>query len=92
MANGKVYATVGQTRNVVALDAASGQLLWMWRPEEGERFDAAPRKGSGKGLSYYNNGGQEVIFTMTPGYYLVALDAHTGDPIKSFGAGGFIDL
>ncbi|MFK7864715.1 MAG: hypothetical protein AB8B95_10870 [Pseudohongiellaceae bacterium] len=92
MVNGKVFATVGPTRNVVALDAASGQLLWMWRPEEGTRFDDAPRKGSGKGLSYYNNNGQEVIFTITPGYYLVALNAQTGDPLPSFGAGGFIDL
>lgn len=92
MVNGTLYATVGATRNVVALNATTGQLLWMWRPEEGQRFDDAPRKGSGKGLSYYNNGGQEVIFTITPGYYLVALDASTGDPVESFGARGFIDL
>jgi glucose dehydrogenase len=92
MVNGKIYATVGATRNVVALDAISGELLWLWRPEEGERFDDAPRKGSGKGLSYYNDNGQETIFTITPGYYLVALDAQTGDPLPSFGAGGYVDL
>ena len=92
MVNGKVYATVGATRNVAALDAISGELLWLWRPEEGERFDSAPRKGSGKGLSYYNDNGQETIFTITPGYYLVALDAQTGDPLPSFGAGGYVDL
>lgn len=92
MVNGRVFATMGTTRNVVALDALTGQVLWMWRPTEGQRFAAAPRKGSGKGLSYYNGGGQEVIFTITPGYYLVALDANTGDPVRSFGAGGFLDL
>jgi len=92
MVNGRLFATVGATRNVVALDAANGQLLWLWRPEEGQRFDAAPRKGSGKGLAYYNNGGQDVIFTMTPGYYLVALDARSGDPLENFGAGGYVDL
>ena len=92
MVNGTLYAAVGATRNVVALDAATGQLLWLWRPQEGERFTTAPRKGSGKGLAYYNNAGQEVIFTMTPGYYLVALNAYTGTPIETFGAGGFIDL
>ena len=90
--NGTLYATAGSTRNVIALDAATGQLLWLWRPQEGKRFDDAPRKGSGKGLSYYNNGGQEVIFTITPGYLLVALNAHTGDPLETFGAGGFVDL
>lgn len=92
MVNGKIYATVGATRNVVALDAISGELLWLWRPEEGQRFDDAPRKGSGKGLSYYNNNGQDTIFTITPGYFLVALNAQTGDPLPSFGAGGFVDL
>lgn len=92
MVNGRLFTTAGATRNVVALDAASGQLLWMWRPQEDERFDAAPRKGSGKGLAWYSDGAEEVIFTMTPGYYLVALNARTGDPVESFGAGGFVDL
>ncbi len=92
MVNGRVFATVGATRNVVAIDAESGQLLWMWRPQEGQRFDDAPRKGSGKGVAYYNNGSQEIIFTMTPGYYLVALNALTGDPLPTFGAGGYVDL
>lgn len=90
--NGRVFATAGSTRNVVAIDASSGQLLWMWRPEEGERFDDAPRKGSGKGVAWYDSGDREVVFTMTPGYFLVALDARTGDPVESFGEGGFVDL
>ncbi|PCJ41560.1 MAG: quinoprotein glucose dehydrogenase [SAR86 cluster bacterium] len=92
MVDGTMYATAGVTRNVVALDPASGQLLWMWRPQEGERFNVAPRKGSGKGLSYYRNGAQETIFTVTPGFFLVALNARTGLPRENFGAGGFIDL
>lgn len=92
MVNGRLFATAGATRNVIALDAATGQLLWMWRPDEGDRFDDAPRKGSGKGVAYYNSGGREVIFTMTPGFYLVALDAATGDPVQSFGVNGRVDL
>lgn len=92
MVNGRIFATMGSTRNVVALDAVTGQVLWMWRPNESQRFADAPRKGSGKGLSYYNGAGQEVIFTITPGYYLVALNAITGDPVPTFGAGGFLDL
>ena len=53
MVGGRLFLTAGATRNVVALDAISGQMLWMWRLDEGVRFDAAPRKGSGKGLTYY---------------------------------------
>lgn len=92
MVNGRVYVTAGATRNVVALDAATGQIKWMWRPDEGERFDAAPRKGSGKGLTWHDNNGQETLFTITPGYYLVALDARTGREIESFGKHGWVDL
>ena len=92
MVDGRLFATAGATRNIIALDAATGQLLWMWRPEEGKRFDDAPRKGSGKGLSYYDNDGEGVIFTMTPGYTLVALHAATGQPVESFGKNGVVDL
>ncbi len=92
MVNGTLYATAGATRNVVALDAGSGQIKWTWNPQEGQRFEDAPRKGSGKGLTYYNNNGQEIIFTITPGYFLVALDAQTGRPIESFGSDGWVDL
>ncbi len=92
MVNGRVFLTAGATRNIVALNAETGQIDWTWRPKEGERFDAAPRKGSGKGLTYYNDNGREIIFTITPGYYLVALDATTGREIESFGDGGWVDL
>lgn len=92
MVDGRVYLTAGATRNIVALEADTGQILWMWRPDEGKRFDEAPRKGSGKGLTFYNNNGQETIYTITPGYYLVALDAKTGREIESFGDGGWVDL
>ncbi len=40
MANGVLYATAGYRRAAVALDAASGETLWMYRIDEGERGDA----------------------------------------------------
>ncbi|MEX0738592.1 MAG: PQQ-binding-like beta-propeller repeat protein [Pseudohongiella sp.] len=92
MANGVLYATVGTTRNVVAIDAGTGQTLWMWRPQEGQRFDDSPRKNSGKGVAYWTDGEQEIIFVVTPGYYLVALDARDGRMVESFGNGGTLDL
>ncbi len=94
MANGTLYATAGVTRDIVAIDPATGQLLWLWRAQEGERFDRAPRKGSGKGLAVWSSsdGAQEAVLTVTPGYYLVALNAKTGLPVENFGAGGWVDL
>jgi glucose dehydrogenase len=93
MVDGVLYATAGMTRNVVALDAASGETLWMWRPQEdAARMENAPRKGAGRGVSYWNDGKQARIFTVTPGFHLAALDAKTGRPISGFGANGVIDL
>ena len=37
MANGVLYATAGTRRSVVALDAATGELLWVHGEKEGPR-------------------------------------------------------
>ncbi len=51
MIGGVLYTAVGTTRNVVAVDPKSGELLWVWRPNDGDaRYKAAPRKTSGRGL------------------------------------------
>jgi glucose dehydrogenase len=92
MVNGTLYLTAGVQRDVIAIDPATGQLLWLWRAQEGQRFDVAPRKGSGKGLAWWSDGIDETVFTVTPGYYLVALNARTGLPDPDFGASGWVDL
>ena len=92
MVNGVLYPTAGTRRAAVALDAATGELLWMHRLNEGERGEAAPRKLSGRGLTYWDDGGNGVILYVTPGYQLVALNARTGARIQSFGDGGIVDL
>ena len=51
MADGVLYFTVGPRRNVVAVNPGTGETLWMWRPDEGERFEKAPRK-VGRGVAY----------------------------------------
>ncbi|HEX6997660.1 MAG TPA: pyrroloquinoline quinone-dependent dehydrogenase [Gammaproteobacteria bacterium] len=93
MLNGVLYTTAGITRNVVAIDAATGETLWLWRPNDGERFDRAPRKTSGRGLAYWSDGaGGDRLFVVTPGFYLVALDPSTGRPVPGFGENGVVDL
>ena len=92
MVKGVVYSTAGTRRAVVALDAATGELLWMHSEREGERAEAAPRQLSGRGLSYWTDGREERILYVTPGYRLVALDAKTGAPVQNFGTRGVVDL
>ena len=92
MAGGMLYSTVGTRRAVVALNAATGELLWMHREDEGQRGDAAPRRLSGRGLAYWTDGRDARILYVTPGYQLIALDAKTGAPVTGFGNRGVVDL
>jgi quinoprotein glucose dehydrogenase len=92
VANGTLYSTAGTRRAVVALDAATGELLWTHSEKEGTRGNNAPRQLSGRGLAYWTDGREERILYVTPGYRLIALDAKTGAPIPSFGKNGVVDL
>ncbi|HIN10232.1 MAG TPA: pyrroloquinoline quinone-dependent dehydrogenase, partial [Acidobacteria bacterium] len=92
MVNGILYTTAGSRRAAVALDAETGELLWMHRVDEGERGEEAPRRLSGRGLAYWEDGRGGVILYVTPGYQLVALDAWTGARVQSFGDAGIVDL
>ena len=92
MANGVIYATGGTRRAVVALDAVTGEELWVHSEREGARGTAAPRQLSGRGLAYWTDGTEERILYVTPGYRLIALDAKTGIPTPTFGNKGVVDL
>ena len=95
MAEGVLYVTAGLRRDVVAIDATTGETLWMYRLDEGERGAIAPRRNSGRGVSYWRSSDASEparIFTVTPGFQLVALDARTGLPVPSFGKNGIVDL
>src|SRR6266849_4963281 len=92
MANGVVYSTAGTRRAVVAIDAATGELIWTHGEREGARGAAAPRQLSGRGLSFWTDGSQERILYVTPGYRLIALNAKTGAVVPSFGTNGVVDL
>jgi quinoprotein glucose dehydrogenase len=92
MVNGVVYSTAGSRRDVVALDGATGELLWVHGENEGARGSGAPRRLSGRGLAYWTDGREERILYVTPGYRLISLNAKTGVPVPTFGNAGIIDL
>ena len=92
MVNGTLYTTGGTRRAVVALDAATGEMKWVFSLDEGKRGEAAPRRMSGRGLSYWTDGKEERIIYVTPGYQMIALNAATGRPVPAFGKNGIVDL
>ena len=80
---GVVYAYT-PTLKTIALDGATGKLLWQFDP---------PIKGQGaqRGLTFWTDGHEKRLFASCM-YLLFALDPATGRPIDSFGDHGHIDL
>ncbi len=73
---------------LIALDPATGKLLWRYDPAEGRPVLTKQRL---RGVSYWRgDGGARVLFTF--GRFLIAVDAATGKPIASFGENGRINL
>ena len=78
---------------MVALDAKTGEQIWVYSLREGNRAAIAPRQLSGRGVSYWTDGkGDDRVVFVTTGYRLIELNAHTGQPIAGFGKDGMVDL
>jgi quinoprotein glucose dehydrogenase len=77
---------------VLAIDAASGQQLWVYDPQVNLLFDHS--EISSRGVAAWPAGSQEAsrIFIGTIDGRLIALDAGSGKPVTTFGNGGTVDL
>jgi len=91
-ANGRLFTVATTRRIAAAIDPENGETLWMWRLNEGIRWQKAPRQFAGRGLAYWSDGGEERVIVVTPGYHLASLDAKTGLPDPKFGKNGIVDL
>ncbi|MDP7211045.1 MAG: PQQ-binding-like beta-propeller repeat protein, partial [Vicinamibacterales bacterium] len=84
--DGVLFTVTGQRRQVVAIDAATGERLWTFREPETMRYLRSPRTDFGKGVAYAEVDGRGVIYITTPAFFLWALDAKTGRPLENWGA------
>ena len=39
MVDGLLYFTAGERLNVIAVNAGTGETLWLWATDQGSRFD-----------------------------------------------------
>jgi len=85
--DGVLYATTPRLR-VIALDAATGKLLWDFDAHRGQKLTGKQRN---RGLVYWASGEDRRIYVGID-EYLYALNAKTGQPVASFGSDGRIDL
>ncbi len=77
---------------VVAMNAATGRPFWTYDPAAYK--SGQPSNGTGfvhRGVATWTDGTQRRVF-MNSRWNLIALDAATGQPIRSFGDTGVVDL
>ena len=84
--DGILYTVAGERRTVVALDPETGETLWTYREPNTTRWERSMRKNYGKGVAYGEIDGRGVIYYVSPGFFLHALDAKTGLPLENFGS------
>jgi quinoprotein glucose dehydrogenase len=83
--DGIIYLTSPQLR-LFALDAATGRKIWMFNP-----FGPGQARDVNRGVAYWRSGNEKRI--LFPAYNrLYAIDAENGEPVKSFGNNGYVDL
>ena len=81
--DGVLYG-ISPTQKILALDAATGRLLW--------NFDSGIKgMQPDRGLAYWSSNGDKRILVGVMNF-LYALDATTGKPISTFGSNGRVDL
>ncbi len=89
MVGGVLYFNTPLSQGV-AVDAATGETLWVYNPkgyEEGTPTMSNP--WSQRGVAYWTDGaGDERIFWGTGNGYLICVDAKTGRPCPDFGDDG----
>lgn len=83
--NGKLFTVAGARRHVVAIDPDTGSTLWSYREPDTGRWEYSMRADYGKGVGYANIDGRDIIYIISPGFFLTALDAETGQPLEGFG-------
>ena len=91
MVSGVLYVST-PLYQAAAIDARTGQTLWVYDPRTYEAGTPAPAPWVHRGVAYWENDGQARIVWGTGDGYLIAVDAETGLPAKDFGDNGRIDL
>jgi quinoprotein glucose dehydrogenase len=91
MIDGRLYTSTSLSQ-VAAIDAQTGQTLWVYDPETYKQGSPPNLGFVHRGVAYWADGVDQRIFIGTGDAYLIALDANTGKPVPEFGEDGRIDL
>ncbi len=81
----------GSRRDIVYLDAVTGEMIWLHREDEGEEAQRRAASIVRRGVTYWSDGrktGSSLLLWLSHD----PLDARTGVPVKGFGVNGVVDL
>ncbi len=84
--DGVLYTTAGYRRTILAIDPSSGEQLWSYREPNTVRWEQSMRAAYGKGVAHGYVDGRLIIYVITPGFFLHAIDGKTGQHLEGFGA------
>lgn len=89
----KVLYATSPSVNAFALNATTGEELWLFDPSvyEGNTERMTGSWAVNRGVAYWENDERQTIF-FGAGPYMYSLDANTGKPRQDFGERGRIDL
>ena len=83
--DGLLYTVAGERRTVAAIDSGTGETIWTYREPHTTRFARGMRNNYGKGVAFAELDGRKVIFYTSPGFFLHALDAKSGEHLENWG-------
>jgi len=93
MIDGVLYTSTSFSQ-VAAIDAQTGETLWVYDPQS-YNYGRPPNNGFlHRGISYAEHDGRKTIYMATGDARLIALDAISGQPMETFGpiGNGSVDL
>ena len=91
MVGGVLYTSTSLSQ-VAAIEPTTGRTLWTYDPKSYEAGNPTNNGFVHRGVAYWTDGAKPRLFIGTGDARLIALDAHTGQPVPEFGQGGQIDL
>ena len=91
MIGGVIYTSTSLNL-VAAINAVTGETIWVYDPKTYEDGTPANTGFVHRGVSYWEEGGDKRVLLGTGDGYLIALNAETGEPIQEFGKNGRVDL
>jgi quinoprotein glucose dehydrogenase len=90
MIDGVLYLSTALYQ-AAAVDAGTGETLWVYDPQAYLHGNPTHAYRS-RGVAYWEDGDDRRILWGTSEAYLLAVDAVTGEPVRSFGENGRVDL